>query len=185
MFLRRHPLRLLSLLAILIPSFLWFATNDRTWLISWARHGDFFAIRSDVGRLCFEKLQIDGVATPRQGQWDYTFSDGTPGEGIGLIPEGRSIRNGYGFTSMDFRFTDAGHPVRFRRLTVPFWPLILLLFIAPAVALRRALWRRRQAARLAAGLCSACGYDIRATPNRCPECGTPSSGELLAMHDHF
>ena len=44
--------------------------------------------------------------------------------------------------------------------------------------------RRRRAARnAAAGLCPACGYDLRIHSGRCPECGTPVT-ERSARHNH-
>jgi hypothetical protein len=48
------------------------------------------------------------------------------------------------------------------------WLLMLLSLILPTVWLRRHL---RQRHRRTAGLCPACGYDLRATPGHCPECG--------------
>jgi hypothetical protein len=56
-----------------------------------------------------------------------------------------------------------------RIFTFPHWFLALLLAVLPALRLRAARRSRRSAR---AGLCPTCGYDLRATPDRCPECGS-------------
>jgi hypothetical protein len=48
------------------------------------------------------------------------------------------------------------------------WFLALAFAIAPILRFRPHLARNR---RLRAGHCQSCGYDLRATPDRCPECG--------------
>jgi hypothetical protein len=52
---------------------------------------------------------------------------------------------------------------------IPLWVLILPLSIPTLLA-----WRSREIERhrKRAGLCPSCGYDLRATTARCPECGT-------------
>lgn len=50
---------------------------------------------------------------------------------------------------------------------VPYWFVVGLSLVLPAARLGRVFARRT-----AQGLCPACGYDLRATPERCPECGT-------------
>ena len=57
-------------------------------------------------------------------------------------------------------------------LNVPYWVVALLTAIAPLVWLKGVIVRWRGRRLLGAGLCATCGYDLRATPARCPECGT-------------
>ncbi|HEV2296069.1 MAG TPA: hypothetical protein VGR35_19650 [Tepidisphaeraceae bacterium] len=58
------------------------------------------------------------------------------------------------------------------RITVvvlPAWFLLLLTALVPTLWIRRSLIALRQPI---AGCCVCCGYDLRATPDRCPECGS-------------
>jgi hypothetical protein len=53
-------------------------------------------------------------------------------------------------------------------ISLPWWFVTLAAAVLPAGwAVGR--WRRRRTT--AAGRCRKCGYDLRATPERCPECG--------------
>ena len=54
-------------------------------------------------------------------------------------------------------------------VALPLWPLVMIFGSTLWVTLRP-LCRRRKRKKL--GLCVKCGYDLRASKERCPECGT-------------
>ena len=54
---------------------------------------------------------------------------------------------------------------------VPCWALAIPLAVLPGISVSRGLRHRRKKRMQQGGLCVHCGYDLRATPGRCPECG--------------
>ena len=96
-----------------------------------------------------------------------------------------TVRDNYG-SAKTYGYTDSVHsaiggwgfyfvrggPEDFPTATavcIPYWSIGLLAGIAPFVSLTR-LRRRRN--RVRNRHCPICDYDLRATPERCPECGT-------------
>jgi hypothetical protein len=58
-------------------------------------------------------------------------------------------------------------------VNVPLWSCAAPLSLLPVAMILIGFRARRRNRRLRAGLCLTCGYDLRASAERCPECGRP------------
>lgn len=77
------------------------------------------------------------------------------------------------------RYVISDRPSRSDRIVlVPCWLAALVAAILPAIWVDRRRRRRKALQRSDAGLCANCGYDLRESPGRCPECGTPVSPDF-------
>jgi hypothetical protein len=100
------------------------------------------------------------------GRWEYQYWTGGPGrydEPMELDVLGLGFDRGHGTS------TRTGLPYTVTRVVLPLWAVSLAAAVLPAAWLARRVRGRRR--RPGERLCSACGYDLRATPERCPECG--------------
>lgn len=69
------------------------------------------------------------------------------------------------------RASDGPYRYVFPNAHVPYWFVLVAFFSPCGLWLARARSRRTRARRARLGQCTHCGYDLRASPGRCPECG--------------
>jgi hypothetical protein len=158
--LARHLLTLCSVVSLAV-----FVAAGSFWLRS---HWRSEVVTTNAG------ASLVGVATYR-GHFIFVRGRREPTEGFefrsesveSLDDDWQVIRDGAAWRAAGLSYTNFGSGV-LHAVVVPAWLIALLSILPPAGLLYPAHRRRR---RKRAGLCAACGYDLRATPGRCPECG--------------
>jgi len=178
---RRYlPWVLPSILTLLAPA---------AWVVSHAvpsslntAHGDphdgIFEMRfqryaCNYGEIAFEYAHI---SNPDRPQLRQDFAE--------RYPPGPTIKRENSFYPrtgfMGFSLTWIANPGRkVFSLFIPIW-LFVLLGSIPLLRRLARIWVARERARTT--LCPACGYDLRSSSGRCPECGA-APGEVAIAHD--
>jgi hypothetical protein len=157
---------LLAVLAAIAAGAGWWVSHRRTLELDYYAYRWMGGVSLTVGQLGFWTT-VDGGSAARMRGWRWSDTsrvdfDSTP------------------FTKQSFDL----HALRFRLVHEPLSPAgsghyvllqLPLWLVSPVLALLSSLFvhrRVRARRRVGANLCSQCGYDLRATPDRCPECGT-------------
>jgi hypothetical protein len=139
---------------------------------TWDRLGARVILASANGQLWWERIRWStGAGVTLAGRPGY---GATPPNAVRLedkLPPSREL-GGFRWTYEDWDPRTPGAIV-FELLAIPNWWIAVATAILPGLALL-ARWRRRR--RTLPGLCPHCGYDLRATPDRCPECGAIPAG---------
>jgi hypothetical protein len=194
---RRRLLNLLTLLSLLLcvaSAALWVRSLLAGDYVAWVSAADglkterLVMVASARGRLSVKVLdkfvpqfsaeemtelrENSGASPVRTGlEWGLGRTLRLPGGFFGFYEDWRD-------EPLQYRFAGVHRKGRLRQfdLTIPWWLVVALTATLPARAAFVRRRRRLSASRTRRGQCPACGYDLRATPAQCPECGAREPG---------
>jgi hypothetical protein len=83
---------------------------------------------------------------------------------------------GFKFLGVDFGGLH-GQGSMLWNLVLPCWLITTLTAILPLLEIPLLFRAFKKSLRRTQGLCPTCGYDLRASPTTCPECGQPTSSK--------
>ena len=175
----------LSLLLCVATVMLWVRSYLRQDIVRYTTATSDWSLRSDSGRTWIEgkeypaayppgwRIEEDGVHADPLG-WSYTIEKYTVGMSLwdlenmsGKSGTGWSFRRlGFAAAAWRAKYPSMQSPNRVRIVVLPDWFIIALLTVYPTF--RAMVFRRRYTP----GICRNCGYDVRASCDRCPECGS-------------
>jgi len=137
----------------------WRAPERGHWRVGFAMESDYLIVQwgefwGDDNPL-FARVDLNGA--------HVLIPNKAPGwKGIRIVSEEvtEAPRNNRGWKDL--------HVFQTTQVAVAYWLIVIVTMILPAI------WvvRHRRGPKSTPGVCSGCGYDLRATHDRCPECGT-------------
>lgn len=174
----------ISLILCVIISITWarsYLTSDEyTWLRSGQGQnlGSLVKFCSASGGLDFElhRFRMDAPAVPMRQIFELQGTAGT--SWTHRKPWGHRAGFFDFFWIIDRGVRNEPHLVEEKLFVAcPHWVVFVVTLIAPALVAIRLFFRSYNVDRC---VCAKCGYDLRATPGRCPECGTiPGRSEAI------